>query len=63
MSTRRIWPIDQSPNTDGSFEARQIIEGLKIEIATPDEARDILSLKGGDRVGFGSGSRSALGDH
>ncbi len=33
-------------------KARQIIEGLGLEIATPDEARDILSLKGGDKVGF-----------
>jgi uncharacterized protein (DUF849 family) len=32
--------------------ARQIIEGLGLEIATPDEARDMLSLKGGDRVNF-----------
>ena len=31
---------------------RQIIEGLGLEIATPDEAREILQLKGGDRVGF-----------
>ena len=31
---------------------RQIIEGLGFEIATPDEARDILDLKGGDEVGF-----------
>ena len=31
---------------------RQIIEGLGLKIATPDEARDILVLKGGDRVGF-----------
>jgi uncharacterized protein (DUF849 family) len=31
---------------------RQIIEGLGLEIATPDEARELLSLKGGDRVGF-----------
>ena len=31
---------------------RQIIEGLGGEIATPDEAREILSLKGGDKVGF-----------
>lgn len=30
--------------------ARQIIEGLGLEIATPDEARAILALKGGDRV-------------
>jgi uncharacterized protein (DUF849 family) len=32
--------------------ARQIIEGLGLEIANPDEAREILSLKGGDKVGF-----------
>lgn len=32
--------------------ARQIIEGLGMEIATPDEAREILSLKGGDKVNF-----------
>ncbi|MCB2009353.1 MAG: 3-keto-5-aminohexanoate cleavage protein [Geminicoccaceae bacterium] len=31
---------------------RQIIEGLGLEIATPDEAREILELKGGDDVGF-----------
>ena len=31
---------------------RRIIEGLGLEIATPDEARDILKLKGGDKVGF-----------
>ena len=33
-------------------KARQIIEGLGLEIATPDEAREILQLKGGDAVGF-----------
>jgi uncharacterized protein (DUF849 family) len=32
--------------------ARQLIEGLGLAVATPDEAREILSLKGGDRVGF-----------
>ncbi|MFC4171118.1 3-keto-5-aminohexanoate cleavage protein [Microvirga sp. GCM10011540] len=32
--------------------ARQIIEGLGLEIATPDDARKMLSLKGGDRVNF-----------
>jgi len=31
---------------------RRIIEGLGLEIATPDEARAILKLKGGDKVGF-----------
>ena len=32
--------------------ARQIIEALGLEIATPDEARQMLELKGGDRVNF-----------
>jgi uncharacterized protein (DUF849 family) len=32
--------------------ARQIIEGLGLDIATPDDARNMLSLKGGDRVNF-----------
>ena len=31
---------------------RGIIEGLGLDIANPDEAREMLSLKGGDRVGF-----------
>jgi len=33
-------------------KARQIIEGLGLEIASPDEAREILSLKGSDKVAF-----------
>jgi uncharacterized protein (DUF849 family) len=32
--------------------ARKIIEGLGKEVATPTEAREILKLKGGDRVAF-----------
>jgi uncharacterized protein (DUF849 family) len=32
--------------------ARQIIEGLGLAVASPDEAREMLSLKGGDKVGF-----------
>jgi len=31
---------------------RQILEGLGLDIATPDDARHILQLKGGDNVGF-----------
>jgi uncharacterized protein (DUF849 family) len=31
---------------------RRILEDLSLEIATPAEAREILHLKGGDRVGF-----------
>jgi uncharacterized protein (DUF849 family) len=34
------------------MKARQIIEGLGLEIASSDEAREILSLKGGDKVAF-----------
>jgi len=32
--------------------ARQIIEGLGLTVASPDDAREILELKGGDRVDF-----------
>ncbi len=39
-------------NADQVTKVRAIIEGLSLEIATPDEARDILALKGGDRVDF-----------
>ncbi len=35
-----------------SRNVRKIIEGLGLEVANPDEAREILSLKGGDKVGF-----------
>jgi uncharacterized protein (DUF849 family) len=31
---------------------RQILDGLSLEVATPDEARAMLELKGGDRVAF-----------
>ncbi|MEM8986738.1 MAG: 3-keto-5-aminohexanoate cleavage protein [Pseudomonadota bacterium] len=31
---------------------RTILEELGLEIATPDETRDMLALKGGDQVGF-----------
>lgn len=31
---------------------RQVLEGLGLQIATADEAREILSLKGGDNVNF-----------
>ena len=33
-------------------KVRQIIENLGLQVATPDEAREILSLKGGDQVNF-----------
>lgn len=33
-------------------KVRQIIEGLGLEVADADEAREILALKGGDKVNF-----------
>ncbi|WP_459664611.1 3-keto-5-aminohexanoate cleavage protein, partial [Novosphingobium sp. 11B] len=39
-------------NAQQVTKVRQIIEGLGGEIATPAEAREILSLKGGDKVAF-----------
>ncbi len=31
---------------------REVIAGLSLEVATPDEAREMLDLKGGDQVAF-----------
>jgi uncharacterized protein (DUF849 family) len=31
---------------------RRIVEDLGSEVATPEEAREILALKGGDKVNF-----------
>ena len=39
-------------NASQVTRVRQIIEGLGLEVATPTEAREILSLKGADKVGF-----------
>jgi uncharacterized protein (DUF849 family) len=39
-------------NAEQVSKIRRIIEELGLEIATPDEARNILALKGGDKVGF-----------
>ena len=39
-------------NAEQVTKARQIIEGLGLEIAQADEAREMLKLKGGDKVGF-----------
>ncbi len=39
-------------NADQVAKIRRIIEELSMEIATPDEARKMLDLKGGDAVGF-----------
>jgi uncharacterized protein (DUF849 family) len=39
-------------NAEQVTNVRKIIEGLGLEIANPDEARQMLALKGGDKVGF-----------
>lgn len=39
-------------NAEQVRQARKIVEGLGLEVATPNEARDILELKGADRVAF-----------
>lgn len=39
-------------NAEAVTRMRAILEGLSLEIATPDEARAMLGLKGGDRVAF-----------
>ena len=39
-------------NAEQVIQVRKIIEGLGLEIAAPDEAREILSLKGRDKVAF-----------
>ena len=39
-------------NASQVVQVRKIIEGLGLEIATPDEAREILQVKGGDSAGF-----------
>jgi uncharacterized protein (DUF849 family) len=39
-------------NAEQVAKIRRILEDLSLEIASPTEAREILQLKGGDRVGF-----------
>ncbi|MAM10012.1 MAG: 3-keto-5-aminohexanoate cleavage protein [Rhizobiaceae bacterium] len=39
-------------NAQQVAKARALVEGLGLEIATPDEARAMLALKGGDAVNF-----------
>ncbi|MBV8120942.1 MAG: 3-keto-5-aminohexanoate cleavage protein, partial [Alphaproteobacteria bacterium] len=39
-------------NADQVTAVRAIVENLSLEIATPDEARKMLALKGGDMVAF-----------
>jgi 3,5-dioxohexanoate:acetyl-CoA acetone transferase len=39
-------------NAEQVRKVRTIIEGMGLEIATPDDAREILALKGADQVNF-----------
>jgi uncharacterized protein (DUF849 family) len=39
-------------NAEQVAKIRHILEELSLEIATPDEARQMMDLKGGDQVGF-----------
>jgi len=39
-------------NAEQVAKIRRIVEELSLDIATPDEARKMLALKGGDNVGF-----------
>lgn len=39
-------------NADQVRRIRSVLEALSLEVATPVEARDLLGLKGGDRVAF-----------
>ncbi len=47
---KRGEPADS--NAQQVAKIRRIVEDLGSQVATPDEARDILALKGGDRVNF-----------
>ncbi|MGW1680271.1 3-keto-5-aminohexanoate cleavage protein [Saccharopolyspora sp. NPDC002376] len=39
-------------NADQVTRIRTVLEALNLEVATPDEAREMLQLKGKDKVGF-----------
>ena len=43
---------DGPTNAEQVSRIRAIVENLSLEIATPDEARQLLDLKGGDAVAF-----------
>ena len=50
--SRGVRLIVSESNAQQVKKVRQILEGIGLEIASPDEAREILSLKGGDKVNF-----------
>ena len=39
-------------NAEQVIKARQIVESLGLEVASPDDARQMLQLKGADKVNF-----------
>jgi uncharacterized protein (DUF849 family) len=39
-------------NADQVRKIRLVLEGLSLDVAAPEDARDMLALKGGDQVGF-----------
>ncbi|MBS7541858.1 3-keto-5-aminohexanoate cleavage protein [Ancylobacter oerskovii] len=48
-----IGPGELAPSSGAQVKkARQILEGMGLELATPDEARAMLDLKGADQVAF-----------
>ncbi|GAB4071170.1 3-keto-5-aminohexanoate cleavage protein [Ancylobacter sonchi] len=50
-----LWlgPGELAPSSGAQVrKARQILEGMGLELATPDEARAMLELKGADQVAF-----------
>ena len=46
---RGSWP---NPTPTRFAASARILEALSLEVATPAEAREMLALKGGDRVAF-----------
>jgi uncharacterized protein (DUF849 family) len=44
--------VAATSNAQQVAKARALIEALGLELASPDEAREMLDLKGADRVGF-----------
>lgn len=48
-----IAPGELAPSNAAQVtRVREILAGLSLDTATPDEAREMLALKGGDQVGF-----------
>ncbi|RWJ04937.1 MAG: 3-keto-5-aminohexanoate cleavage protein, partial [Mesorhizobium sp.] len=39
-------------NADQVRRIRSVLDGLSLDVASPAEAREMLALKGGDRVAF-----------